>query len=118
MSRHLTATVAGYAFLLAAWTAWRAATGRGVDGTQLAAAAFLEVVLIVQAAIEAVRLLGGGRAAEPATHLGYLMASVVVLPLAVTNTSRSRTRWDAAIVGVAALATAIVTLRLRVTANA
>jgi hypothetical protein len=114
MNRHLVLTTAGYAALLAAWAMLRAATGRDLHPPLLVGAALLELVLVVQAAAEAVRLLGGAQAAEPATHLGYLVASVVVLPLAVTNTSPRRGPWDAAIVGAGTLAVAVVVLRLDV----
>jgi hypothetical protein len=117
VNRHLAATVAGYAFVLMVWSGWRAVVSRrGPDVPQLAAAAFLELALVVQALIEGVRLLRGGRAAEPATHFGYLVASVVVLPLALQATSPDRTRWDGAVLAVGALAAAVVAIRLRVTA--
>jgi hypothetical protein len=120
VSRHLAATIAGYALLLAAWSAARAARGRGLQAPQLVAAGLLQGALVVGGILEVARLLGGGhRAAEPTTHVGYLVASVLVLPLAVSNTSPARaTRWDAAIVAVGALATAVVVLRLRVTGDA
>ena len=115
MSGHLAATVAGYGLLLAVAALWRAATGRGPTPTLLAAVVFLEGVLVVAAVLEVVRLLGGRHAAEPATHAGYLVASVVVLPLALGQRSPRNTPWDATIVGAGLLAAAVVALRLWVT---
>ena len=51
-----------------------------------------EVLLIVQAALDVVGIARGHRPPEPATHLGYLAVSVLLLPLLVGRPGRPRAR--------------------------
>jgi hypothetical protein len=60
--------------------------------------------------VREVALVAGDRAAEPATFFGYLAASVLILPA-----TRAGTRWDAAVLGVAGIALAVICVRLRAT---
>ena len=81
---------------------------------QLAALVALELGLALQAAIALAGLALGSEPREPATSLGYLAASVLILP-AVIPSARSRSRWDAGVIALVCLALAVVSVRLRTT---
>jgi hypothetical protein len=94
-----------YSGLLGCWAVWRAARGTTLGLGYLGGLVLLELTLLVRAGIELARLVtvsGGphgefGRGyAEPGVHAGYLLASIVVLPLVltVTRTSRALTSSD------------------------
>ena len=76
------------------------------------AAALLELLLIAQSVVAAVSLAQGHHVAEPATVIGYLFAVVVMVPASATWILAERTRWNGAVLAVAALASAVMTLRL------
>jgi hypothetical protein len=94
-----------YSGLLGCWAVWCAARGTTLGLGYLGGLVLLELTLLVRAGIELARLVtasGGphgefGRGyAEPGVHAGYLLASIVVLPLVltVTRTSRALTSSD------------------------
>lgn len=117
MSAHLAATLALYGIGLAGYALVLAVSGRSRPPSLLLGMGLLEAGAVVQAVLDGVALLGGHRPAERATHLGYLAASVVLLPLVLSATApqEPRSRWDNAVAGVGCLGTAVVALRLRVT---
>ncbi|HET7387305.1 MAG TPA: hypothetical protein VFJ19_11655 [Nocardioidaceae bacterium] len=79
------------------------------------AAWVLEVILLIRAVAGAGTLLHGVKAAEPAPYLGYLIASVCVMPVALGALTEDRERWSNAVVAVAALALAVISVRLLMT---
>lgn len=117
MSAHLAATIALYAALLAGWSTASALGRRATEPLHRAGLMLLEGAAVVQAGLDVVAQLGGHRPAERATHLGYVAASVVILPitLALTVPTEERGPWDAAIAAVACLAMLVVALRLSAT---
>lgn len=70
-------------------------------------------LLAVQAAIAAVRVLGGAAVPETATFLIYLGVSVCVLPVATQFATSEPTRWGGTVVAVGAVAVGVAVLRLQ-----
>ena len=50
------------------------------------------------------------------TYVGYLVASVCVLPIAMKSIEDDRAVWSSAVVAVAALAVGVIAVRLQMTA--
>ena len=106
--------VVGYASLVAVaagvGVALRAPRPRWLD--QLA---WMLEVLAVVLALGALAALGEGRPEELTTHLGYVAAIVVMLPLAMVSVKEDRGPWSSGVVAVAALATGVVAVRIMMT---
>ncbi len=77
----------------------------------------LEGVLLVRAAVDVVLMLTGSQLAHDATHLGYLVSSVALLPCALQFLEGDRSKWSTLVLGVATLAVLVVAVRLEVTAS-
>ena len=75
----------------------------------------LELLLVVRAVAGIGSMLGGQRPAEMAPHIGYLAASVCVLPIAMQAVAEERDTWGSAVIGVAALAVTVIGVRLQMT---
>jgi hypothetical protein len=113
VSESLVRTIVLYSLLLGGWAGLSALTGRGPSPIQVAGLAILELALVGQALGDALGLLGGHSPADGATHAGYLLASVSILPLAGAGAvDREPERWDGFIVAIACVVTAVVVLRL------
>ena len=100
------------AVALAALGGLSTALRRRIGSAHLATAGVLELLLVVQAALAGAAMAGGHRPAELATFLAYL-GSVVLLPVAGVLWARTEpTRWAGTVLGVAALAVAVMVWRL------
>jgi len=77
--------------------------------------ATLEVGLLTQAGIDVTAWARGHRPGEPGVHAAYLVVSVVLLPLVLTQAAGRTGRWAGVLVGVALLVTAVLTVRLQTT---
>ena len=89
-------------------TALRRRTG----SAHLVATGLLEALLVARAVVAGAAIAGGHRPAELATFLAYL-GSVVLLPVAGWLWARTEpTRWAGTVLGVAALAVAVMLWRL------
>ena len=98
--------------VLAAFGLALAAAGR-LPGRELRVAVWAVVaLLVVQAAIAAVRALGV-TLPEQSTFLIYLVVSVCVLPIAAQFAFAEPGRWGGAVVAVGAVATLVAVLRLQ-----
>jgi hypothetical protein len=85
---------------------------RRIGTAHLAAVGLLEAVLLVQAVVVVVALIGGTRPHELATFLGYLIA-VLVIPVGGALWARSEpTRWAGSVLAVAALVAGVMVWRL------
>lgn len=85
---------------------------RRIGVLHLAAAGVLEAVLVVQAAVAVVALVGGTRPAETPTFLGYLIG-VLLVPVAGALWARTEpTRWAGTVIAVAALVAVVMVWRL------
>lgn len=75
----------------------------------------LELLLAVRAVAGLGSLLSGQRPAETSAYVGYLVASVAVLPIAMQSVADDRGPWSSGVIAVAALAVAVVGVRLQMT---
>jgi hypothetical protein len=99
--------------LLGVWCFGSAARHRWLGAAQVLGLIAVELVLLAQAVAATVRIIGGERPEQFGTFVGYLVTSVIVLPLAAVLSFMERTRWGSVIAGVAGLVVAVLTLRLR-----
>lgn len=75
----------------------------------------LELLLVVRAVAGLGSLLKGERPEELSAHVGYLVAAVCLLPIAMQSISEDRSTWSSAVVTVASLAVGVVAVRLQMT---
>ena len=75
----------------------------------------LELLLVVRGVAGLGSMLSGQRPAEMAPHIGYLAASVCVLPIAMQAVYEERDTWSSAVIAVAALAVTVIAVRLQMT---
>lgn len=74
----------------------------------------LEGGLVLRAMIGLAQMISGDESSS-VTHIGYLVATVAILPLVLNMLEGDRSRWSSAILGVAALVIVVVLLRLQAT---
>jgi hypothetical protein len=112
VSTPLVVAISVVAVALAALGGLSTALRRRIGTAHLAAAGLLELLLVVQAVLAVVAVAGGHHPAELATFVAYL-GSVVLLPVAGLLWARTEpTRWAGTVLGVAALAVAVMLWRL------
>jgi hypothetical protein len=75
----------------------------------------LELLMAVRAVAGLGSMLNGQRPEEMSAHIGYLVASVCVLPIAMQSITDDRATWSSGVVTVAALAVAVIAVRLQMT---
>jgi hypothetical protein len=109
------AAIALYAAGACGLAALAAVLGRPSRRALTGALIVLETALVAHALLGAAALPGGQRAAEPATHAGYLAASVLVLPIALGPAAGQSEAWRATIIAVGCLAVLVVSLRMSAT---
>ncbi|MDO8107981.1 hypothetical protein Q6348_12320 [Isoptericola sp. b441] len=97
---------------LGAWAAVRAARDQPVIWRQLKAGAVVEGVLVLEAAVAVVMALGTSRPHDAPTFWGYLVTTLLILPVAAAWSFAERTRWSSVVLLVAALTVAFLQLRL------
>jgi len=76
----------------------------------------LEVLVVVRGLAGLGTVLGDHPPASMSTHVGYLLSSVCVLPIAMVSLEGDRAVWSSVVVAVAALAVAVIAVRLQMTA--
>jgi hypothetical protein len=99
--------------LFAAWSLVGVVRDRPPDPPQLAGVVLVELGLLVQEAIATNRLVQGDRPDDMALFIGYLVASLVILPLGTWLGLLERTRWGTAIIGFAFLVIPVLVVRLQ-----
>jgi len=104
--------VVGYAVLVALLAAYSAQRWRERPPWLDSMAWMLEGLLALRAVAGLGVLLSGTRPDELSTHVGYLLASVCVLPLALRSVQDDRGPWSLGVVGVAAAAVAVISWRM------
>ncbi|WP_345520950.1 hypothetical protein [Nocardioides conyzicola] len=115
MSTQITFIVVGYAVLvvvLALVVAFR----RGERPGWLDQMTWMLEVLLVIRALAGLGAFSGDGPDSTSTYVGYLLASVCVLPIAMQSVKDDRAPWSSGVVAVAALAIAVVAVRLEMTA--
>ena len=116
-------TLAAYAAALAAWTASYAVRGREPTHRHAAVALVLQAGLALHAIGRLATLSTGVRPTELAVAIGYVTASVLVLPLAAGSVaslldggrSALASGWDAGTLSIASAATFVVAARIDAT---
>jgi hypothetical protein len=112
VSTPLVVAISAVALVLAALGGLSTALRRRIGSAHLVTTGLLETLLVVQAVLAVVAVAGGHRPAELATFLAYL-GTVVLLPVAGLLWARTEpTRWAGTVLGVAALAVAVMVWRL------
>lgn len=120
MSDALVVLVAAYAAVTAAVLV-AVAFGAPLRTAGRTGLVLLECLLVTQAGLDLLGLVRGHRPQEPGTHAGYLVASVILLPLLVmtfprANDSEGRPeRQRLCAEALAAVAMAVVSVRLHTT---
>lgn len=116
-------TAGAYAAALALWAGWGAVRGRAPSRPQTMVALVLQAGLVLHALARLATLAGSARPRELAVAVGYVIASVLVLPLAAGSllsaleaaAAPAASGWDAAALAVAAAATVVVAVRIHAT---
>ena len=108
----LALTVVALALLLAGWAAVYAVRDRAVVLRQLWGAAVVEAALVVQTIVAIAVVIGGAQVHEPATFVGYVTCSLIILPLAAAWAFAERTRWSSVVLLVASVTIAFMQWRL------
>ena len=109
------AALAIFVFLMAlsVWGLILAVTRRRPDRTYLAAVAIGEIELVLQAIVALVMIAGGHRPPSIGEFLGYLLATVILLPYGIVRgRSPQATQWDSGVIAVVTFAVAVAVLRL------
>jgi len=108
----LTTLVLLLAGALGGWAAWFVVRDRAVVLRQLWGGAVLETVLAVQGVAMLVVAARGRSLDAPGEIVGYVVAQLLVLPLAAAWAFAERTRWSSVVLLVASLTVAFLELRL------
>ena len=107
--------VVGYGVLLTLVAAYSAFRWRARPPWLDSMGWMLEVLLVIRALAGLGALLGHDRPDEYGTHVGYLVSSVCVLPIALRSISDDNGPWSAGVVIVAAVAVTVISLRMMAT---
>lgn len=99
--------------LFAAVAAIQVAMDRPTGGLLLGIAALLELGLLAQAVIGIGQLVSGDREVNGLVFVGYLLATLVFLPLATLWALGERTRGGTAVLVVAGLVVPVLVLRMQ-----
>jgi hypothetical protein len=101
------------ALLLAGWSFLDVVRDEAPRRSLLAGIAALEGLLVVQVVVAVVRLVTDRRPEELATFIGYLAASLVILPLAYFWAWSEKNRSATAVLGVACLVIPVLVIRMK-----
>jgi uncharacterized membrane protein HdeD (DUF308 family) len=115
VSTQITYIVVGYAVLVAVLALVVAFRRRERPGWLDQMAWMLELLLVVRA-LAGLSAFSGGGPDSTSTYVGYLLASVCVLPIAMKSIEGDRAVWSSAVVAVAAVAVGVIVVRLQQTA--
>lgn len=111
----ITWIVVGYAALVAGLALLVALRRQERAGWLDQLAWMLEALLVVRA-LAGLGAFRGDGPPSTSTYVGYLLASVCVLPIAMKSIEGDRAPWSAGVVAVAAVAVGVVAVRLEMTA--
>jgi len=105
----------GYAGLVLLVAAYSAVRWRERPPWLDSMAWMLEVLLVIRALAGLGALAAGGRPDSMATHVGYLLASVCVVPIALGSTAEDRGPWSIGVLAVAVAAVGVISVRVMMT---
>ena len=115
VSTQITYIVVGYALLVVV-LALVVALRKGERPSWLDQMVWMLEALLVVRALAGLGAFSDDGPDSTSTYVGYLAASVCVLPIAMQSIKDDRAVWSSAVVAVAALAIAVVAVRLEMTA--
>jgi hypothetical protein len=115
VATQITWIVVGYAVLVAVLAILSAARKHERPGWLDQMAWMLEVLLVVRA-LAGLGAFSGDGPSSTSTYVGYLVASVCVMPIAMRSIEGDRAVWSSAVIAVAAVAVGVVAVRLEMTA--
>jgi hypothetical protein len=115
VSTQITFIVVGYALLVVVLALVIAFRRRERPSWLDQMAWMLEVLLVIRA-LAGLGAFSGDGPDSTSTYVGYLIASVCVLPIAMQSVKDDRAVWSSGVVAVAALAIAVIGVRLEMTA--
>jgi hypothetical protein len=107
--------VVGYAVLVALAAGFAAYRWRARPPWLASMAWMLEGLLALRAVAGLGALASGHRPDEVSTHVGYLVASVCIVPLALRSVQDDEGAWSLGVIGVAALTVAVISVRIVMT---
>ncbi|WP_372735984.1 hypothetical protein [Nocardioides sp.] len=105
----------GYAVIVALACVYSALRWRARPPWLDSLAWMLEVLVVIRALAGLAVLAGGSRPEEFSTHLGYLIASVCIVPIALGSVPDDRGPWSVGVIGVAAVAVLVISVRMMTT---
>ncbi|WP_222853743.1 hypothetical protein [Fodinicola acaciae] len=100
------------AFAMALWSLVLAARDKPAGRITVAGVAVVELALVVQLVVAIVLLSQGHQVPQFWTFVGYLAASLVVLPVGTVWSLAERTRWGSVALAVACVVIPVLVLRL------
>ncbi|MFG1924166.1 hypothetical protein [Cryptosporangium sp. NPDC048952] len=108
----LATAVTVVALVLAAWALIEVIRNKAPRRPLLAGVAGLEALLVVQVVVAVVKLATDRTPDELATFLGYLIASLIILPAAYFWAWSEKNRSATGVLGVACLVIPVLVLRM------
>jgi hypothetical protein len=107
--------VTGYAVLVALLAGWSAYRWHRRPPWLDSMAWMLEALLVLRAVAGVGSLIQGNKPEQESTHVIYLLASVCILPLALRSVQDDDGVWSLAVIGVAAVVVAAISVRMVMT---
>jgi hypothetical protein len=107
--------VVGYAGLVLLVAAYSALRWRERPPWLDSMAWMLEVLLAIRALAGLGALAAGDRPEAASTHVGYLLVSVCVVPIALRSTTEDRGPWSIGVLAVAVVAVGVISVRMMMT---
>lgn len=114
VSTQITWIVVGYAVLVAVLALVLALRKQERPGWLDQMVWMLEALLVVRA-LAGLSAFSGDGPGSTSTYVGYLLAAVCVLPIAMKSVEGDRAVWSSAVVAVAAVAVGVIAVRLEMT---
>jgi uncharacterized protein YqgC (DUF456 family) len=109
----LAGTITGLGLVVAAWCLFEYLRKRPIQVSHLIGLAVVEVALVAQVVTAFVKIAGGEEPAEKATFIGYLLGSLVILPVGAFLGLGERSKWGSVAAGIACLTIPVVILRMQ-----
>lgn len=105
--------VLGLSLVATGWGLLTAALNRAPGRAQIGFIALVELTTLVQSVVGVVRIATGARPDGLATTVGYLIAILLLLPVAALWALSERTRFSGVVLAIAAFSVFAMTLRLQ-----